>query len=228
MRYVFIHGAGCNATAFAAQREAFAQSVALDLPGHGASQGAAESIEDFADAVAANLERLDIDDAVLCGNSMGGAIVLELALRAHPRVAAVVLVGSGARLRVAPSIFEAFTDDFEVAAHTLAHRFFATPEPRFVEAAAAMLLATGQRRTVADFRACDAFDRVSRLGEIALPTLAVTGAHDQLTPPKYAFLLADRIPGGQARIIEGAGHLAMLERPDETNAVLRAFLEHLR
>ncbi|HEY9085733.1 MAG TPA: alpha/beta fold hydrolase [Candidatus Tyrphobacter sp.] len=227
MRYVFIHGAGCNSEVFAAQRDAFSESVALDLPAHGKAGGYADTIEGFADAVAADLERLEIQRAVLCGSSMGGAIALELALRRHPSVHAAVLLGSGARLRVAPAIFSELLHDFEAAAHTLACRMFAVQEARLIDAVATMLLATGRTQTVADFRACDAFDRVERLGEIAVPVLALTGEHDQLTPPKYASLAAGRIPGAQARIVEAAGHLAMLERPRETNAALASFLERL-
>ncbi len=227
MTYVFVHGAGCNAKVFAAQRTAFTGSTALDLPGHGSAVGYADSIEDFADAVASDLERLDVGNAVLCGSSMGGAIALELALRRHPSVHGVALLGSGAKLRVAPALIAQLTHDFQTAIRSLAPRMFAAPETRLVGDIVAMLLATGSTQTVADFRACDAFDRVERLAEIAVPVLAITGAQDQLTPPKYALLVADKIPGAQALILDDAGHLAMFERPRETNIALAAFLKRL-
>jgi pimeloyl-ACP methyl ester carboxylesterase len=90
-----------------------------------------------------------------------------------------------------------------------------------------MMFAVGQAQTLRDFRACDVFDRIGRLGEVTLPVLAVTGELDVLTPPKFAEALADRIPGATARIVPGAGHLAMAERPGDVNDVLRTFVNHL-
>jgi pimeloyl-ACP methyl ester carboxylesterase len=105
--------------------------------------------------------------------------------------------------------------------------FFANPTPPMIEASVAQMLEVGQAQTIADFRACDAFDATTRLAGVAVPLLALTGEQDRLTPPKFATFLADRIPGAEARILPEAGHLAMVERPDETNAALRAFVDRL-
>ncbi len=224
MTLVFVHGAGCTPDVFAHQVGAFAGSIALELPHSGAG---VERIEDFAAAVGDALRDSGIEDVVLCGSSMGGAIALELALQRNPRVRALVLLGSGARLRVAPAILEALRADFPSASRDFAQRLFAQPTPELVETAVRMLGRRGQRQTLADLRACDAFDRVARLEEIRLPVLALNGRLDALTPPKYALLLGDRISGAKVEIVEHAGHLAMLERPRETNAALHAFLDRL-
>jgi 3-oxoadipate enol-lactonase len=226
--YVFIHGSGCTSSVFNAQRAAFPDSVAIDLPGHGApALDATPSIAVYADAVERELESRGIDDAVLCGSSMGGAVALEAGLRNNPRVRALVLLGSGAKLRVAPALFESLEHDFEAGVRALVPIFFANPSPELVNDAVAEMLRVGQAQTIADFRVCDAFDATARLGEVALPLLALTGEHDRLTPPKFAAFLADRVPGAEARILPEAGHLAMVERPDETNAALRAFVDRL-
>jgi pimeloyl-ACP methyl ester carboxylesterase len=65
-----------------------------------------------------------------------------------------------------------------------------------------------------DFSACNAFDVTERLGEIRCPTLVICGTEDRLTPVKYATLLAERIPGAELKLIEGAGHMVMTEKPD--------------
>ena len=57
--------------------------------------------------------------------------------------------------------------------------------------------------------------------KLGVPLLAVTGDRDVMTPPKFAQWLADRVPGAAARIVAGAGHLVMIERPAETNAAIR-------
>jgi 3-oxoadipate enol-lactonase len=223
---VFLHGAGCTSGIFAAQLAAFPGSVAVELPGHGVP-GAPESIDAFADAVAAELERRGAREAVLCGSSMGGAIALALALRDEPHVRAIVLLDSGARLRVSPKIFEALERDFHAAAEMLARLFFADPTTERVDRAVAMIERVGQAQTMRDFRACNAFDVTARLGEIHVPLLALAGEADVLTPPKLAQFVADRVDGAQARILPGAGHLPMIEQPAETNAALRAFVTQL-
>lgn len=226
MTVVFVHGAGCTGEVFVSQAVAFDNSIALTLPGH-TTPGAPASIDDFADAVANELAARDLHDVVLCGHSMGGAIALELALRREPRLRAVVMLSSGARLRVAPTALDQLERDFEQAARELPQRFYAEPSPERLAASTAMMLAVGQAQTLRDFRACDAFDRIDRLGEVALPLLALTGERDVMTPPKFARALADRVPGAQARILPQAGHLAMAERPGDVNDALRAFVTHL-
>jgi 3-oxoadipate enol-lactonase len=220
---VFIHGSGCTGDVFAQQRGAFPQSIAPTLPGH-TTPGAPASIAESADAILAVLEERNIDDAILCGNSMGGAIALDIALRKDPRVQAIVLLGSGSRLRVAPAILDGLANDFPTTAQTLAGYFFAEPTAMRIKSSLAMMLAVGQAQTLRDFSACNAFDVTERLGEIAVPLFAITGDRDVMTPPKYAQALVDRVPGSSARILPGAGHLAFLERPDDTNEALRAFV----
>jgi pimeloyl-ACP methyl ester carboxylesterase len=72
-----------------------------------------------------------------------------------------------------------------------------------------------------DLQACDAFDALARLGEIAAPTLALCGAEDQLTPPKYARFFGERIAGARVVLTAGAGHYVQVEQPDATTAALR-------
>jgi 3-oxoadipate enol-lactonase len=223
---VFIHGAGCTGDVFAAQTGVIDDSIALTLPGH-TTPGAPASVNDFADAVTNELAARDLNNAVLCGSSMGGAIALELALRRERRVRAVVMLSSGARLRVAPAILEQLETDFAAASRELPRYFYAAPTPEQLATSTRMMLAVGGPQTLRDFRACDAFDRIDRLGEVALPFLALTGERDVMTPPKFAQALADRVPGAKARIVGQAGHLAMAERPDEVNEALRAFVNHV-
>jgi pimeloyl-ACP methyl ester carboxylesterase len=220
---VLIHGAGGTSAVFSMLRPAFPDSVALTLPGH-MTPGAPASIAEFADAVADDMQRLAIEDAILCGVSMGGAIALELALRKHPSVQGVALLGSGSRLRVASSILEGLETDFGATARTVAGYFFANPTEELVSFSTGLMQAVGKAQTLRDFHACNAFDVTERLGEIAVPLCAITGELDAMTPPKFALSMADRVPGATARIVPGAGHLALVERPEETNAALRSFV----
>jgi pimeloyl-ACP methyl ester carboxylesterase len=223
---VFVHGAACTDDVFAAQIAAFSDSIALTLPGH-TTPGTPASIGEFADAVAHELSARDLVDVVLCGHSMGGAIALELALRCEPRVRAIVMLSSGARLRVGSAFLEQIENDFEAASRELPRYFYAQPSVEQLAASTRMMLAVGAAQTLRDFRACDAFDRIDRLEEVSLPVLALTGHRDVMTPPKFAQALADRVPGAQARIVPQAGHLIMTERPADVNEALRAFVNHV-
>ena len=89
------------------------------------------------------------------------------------------------------------------------------------------MLAVGEEQTRADFQACDAFDALERMAEIEVPLLALSGESDAMVPPKFSRAAADRVPRGEARIVPGAGHLLFIERPDETNEALRAFVQKL-
>ena len=220
---VFIHGSGCTGAVFAAQSAAFPESLAVTLPGH-TVLGAPASIAEMADAVVARYEERGFDNVILVGNSMGGAIALELALRKEAAISGLVLIGSGAKLRVAPAIFEAIENDFSAAARMLAGYFFAEPRDDLIGPAVDQMLRVGAAQTARDYRACDAFDASERLAEITVPLLALTGERDVMTPPKYAAFIGDRVPGATARILPGAGHLAMVERPDDTNEALRSFV----
>lgn len=223
MKTIFIHGAGFTGGCFAAQLAAFPDAAAPDLPGH-LSPGEPDSIAAFADFIGEYVERQHLCDVALCGHSMGGAVALELALRRHPAVRAIVLLDSGARLRVAPAVFERLRADFRDGARFVSGFFFAEATQARLDWSVASMLRVGQAQTLRDFTACDGFDALERLGEIGVPLLALTGEHDKMTPPKYAAALADRVPGAQTRILTGAGHFAMVERPEETNAQIAAFL----
>ncbi len=226
MKLLFLHGAGCTNRVFDAQIDGLENARAPLLPGHAGDGEGPDTIAAFADAIEADLLR---DDAatVLCGHSMGGAIALELALRGNAAIRGVVLLDSGAKLRVAPAIFESLERDFPTGARALAAWFFADPPPERIEAAVNQMLAVGQAQTLRDFRACDAFDASERLAALPVPLLAIAGASDALTPPKFAHFLADRVPVGSARIVDGAGHFAMVERPEETSALIRAFVARI-
>lgn len=226
MTLLFLHGAGFTGNLFEGLRAAFPGSHAPDLPGH-LCAGQPQSIAEFASFVAAYARDHELRDLVLCGHSMGGAIALEAALSHDLPLRALVLLGSGARLRVAPAFLEGLQTDFPATARAIAGYFFAENTPDRIEWAAQSMERIGQAQTLRDFRACDAFDALDRLGGIGVPVLALTGEADRMTPPKYAQALADRVPAGQARIVPGAGHLLMVERPAETIAEIRTFLSGL-
>lgn len=230
---VLLHGAGGTHRHWPEELRALPgrRVVALDLPGHGGSPGPAlTSISGYARSVVAALDALQLPAAVLAGHSMGGAIALTLALEAPSRVAGLVLVGTGARLRVSPAVLQATADPaaLAAAAGTMTDfAFGASAGASLRQEFTAGLLAVAPGVAHGDFTACDAFDVMARLGELRAPTLVVCGTEDQLTPRKYAELLRDRIAGARLELVPGAGHMVALEAPGRVAGAIGAFLASL-
>ncbi len=227
---VLLHGAGAASDDWPAEIRALPgrRVLAVDLPGHGAAPApAARSVEGYARAVEALLDASGIAAAVVAGHSMGGAVALSLALSRPERVAGLVLVATGARLRVAPEALAAAAspEGLAIAARETADRSFgpaASDGTR--EARARRIAATPPGLLHGDLAACDAFDVMARLGEIRAPALVVCGTEDRLTPPKYSAFLADRIAGARLVLVPGAGHLVMLEEPRAVAAAIASFV----
>ncbi len=230
---VLVHGAGGTSRHWPEELRALPgrRVVALDLPGHGGSPGPSlRSIGTYARSVVEALDALGIASAVVAGHSMGGAIALTIALEAPLRVAGLVLVGTGARLRVSPALLQATADPVALtaAAGMMAdHAFGALAGPELRQEFARDLLATAPGVAHGDFSACDVFDAMARLAEIRAPALVVCGAEDRLTPPKYSEFLRDRIPGARLELVPGAGHMVMREAPELVAGAIERFVAAL-
>jgi pimeloyl-ACP methyl ester carboxylesterase len=65
---------------------------------------------------------------------------------------------------------------------------------------------------------------MGRLGEVRRPTLVISGAADRLTPPKYSVYLRDHIPGAELVLVDAAGHMVMLEKPEVVARAISKFV----
>lgn len=228
---ILIHGAGGSHLVWpAALRQlADANVYALDLPGHGRSAGeGSDSITAYAETVMAFIDMLALENVMLIGHSMGGAIAQTLALRHLSQLTALVLIGTSASLRVSSAILDQIMPNFEQAVSTINQFAWATTTPAPMVARGRDLLAqTAPAVMYNDFSACNQFDIRDQLSEISLPTLVVSAAEDKLTPPKNGRFLADHIPHAQFTLLEGAGHMMMVEKPGETVEAIELFLQQL-
>jgi pimeloyl-ACP methyl ester carboxylesterase len=227
-RLVFIHGAGGTHRVWRYQTSAFPGSLALDLPGHPTGKGR-NTISEYAEFVTHAIVERRLTSAVLVGHSMGGAIAIEIALARQSFLAGIVLVGSGARLRVTPVIKDEVIRDYAHAAEVIAEWAYSPKtDPRLRNASIQQLLEVPAEVTYGDFEACDYFDRMNDIGRIDLPMLIVCGEDDALTPVKYSQYMKQKIRNARIVVIPDAGHSVMLERPEELNEALRSFLAELR
>lgn len=229
---LLVHGAGGNHQhwGYAIRNLKGASVYALDLPGHGRSHGAGRStIVDYADFIIRFMDVVGLAKAIVAGHSMGGAIAMTIALRYPDRIAGLVLVGTGARLRVLPAILEGILHDFERTVALICEYAYAPSAPQeLVLQGQRQMLQVAPRVIHNDFAACNAFDVMERLGEIHCPTLVICGSEDKLTPPKYATFLVERIAGAELALIDGAGHMVMMEKPDDVAAAIASALAKWR
>lgn len=229
---VFLHGAGSSHSIWRDQwagLKGTARLVIPDLPGHAESSGTArESIEEYAAWLSDFVDELGLRNFVLAGHSMGGAIAQTAALSGLRGLDALILAGTGAKLRVSPIIFEGITNRFLEFAPELVDWLLAKDAgPGLKDELTTDVLSTRPSVFLADFRACDAFDVLDKVGAIGVPTLIINGDDDRLTPLKYGEFLATTIRGAVLKIMHGAGHVAMLEKPTEVNNVIASFIQSL-
>ena len=186
-----------------------------------------------ADGVAL-LDALGIERADVFGMSLGGMIAQEVALGWPERVRKLVLgcthcgVAHAARQpRDAGRAFALQTDDWTLRIRSLAPFAFASEVDaemldRFIEKKSRDVQdPAGYAGQIAAALSHDTYDR---LPDVEAPTLVITGDDDRVIPAPSSDVLAERIPNARLAVIPGTGHLFFLEKPEETERHLDAFL----
>jgi pimeloyl-ACP methyl ester carboxylesterase len=225
---VLVHGAGGNHLMWPAQVRHLAHTAvyALDLPGHGASPGpSANEISVYSETVRDFVDSLELPWFLLVGHSMGGAIALDFALAYGSRLAAIVVVGGGARMRVAQSLLEGVLHNFEAATAQITECSYHPDTPAAEkEVYLRHLRETDPHVLYGDFVACHNFDIVDRLPALATPSLFICGRQDRMTPPERSIYLHNHVAGSELLMIEDAGHNVTIERPQMVADELETFL----
>lgn len=227
---VLVHGAGGSHLDWplALRRLPGVRVISLDLPGHGRSPGPGYAdTQAYAGIVAALLGALETRRAVIAGHSMGGAIAQLMGLHWPDHVAGLVLLGTGSKLAVDPTLPQRIVDEPEKAVDWLTEWSWGTHAP-------SNLKTLGRRRLSAvppqvlrnDYLACQAFDVRDQLERITAPTLVISAAEDRMVKPKFGVTLAERIPHARLVMVEEAGHMFPLEKSQiVAQAVLQWFSE---
>jgi pimeloyl-ACP methyl ester carboxylesterase len=252
---LLIHGLGATKASFYDTAAALSQDGyrvhALDLPGFGSSSKPATgpyTARWFADTVIDLMDRLMIDRAHIVGNSMGGRVALEVALREPERVGALALLcpavafvkrGYHPIVRLARPELAFLPHKFRRAMvsstfHGLFHdtdaldpyvsdvvidefqRLYASPSARFAFLSAA--------RNIYLDKPFGKHGFYSRLADLERPALFVWGSHDTLIPPGFKRHVAEWLPRAEQIVLDGCGHVPQVERPDQTNGLIRRFL----
>jgi 3-oxoadipate enol-lactonase len=215
--------------------------IAPDLRGMGLSDVPEDgySMVEYADDLAALLDVLRVDRAIVCGLSMGGYVAFEMLRRHAGRVQGLILVNTRAgaddtegRARRDAMIARVRRDGTSFLGDEMVPKLLAATSvrtmPDVVRQVTAMVTGSppnGVAGALAAMR--DRRDSVDLLQRIAVPTLVIAGSDDQLIPLAEARAMASAIPHAHFAVMPSAGHLAPLEQPVNTSRVIREFLESL-
>jgi pimeloyl-ACP methyl ester carboxylesterase len=217
---------------------------AVDSRGHGDSKSgtSGHSVANLARDLATVLEELDLRDAVLVGHSMGGIAVQALAAY-HPeivdaRARGLVLLSTLARTMFSDArrlhrLVERHGDALPDFGTLMARRnlgfflarmgFGSNPTPSHVELTRQMIESCDAETTRLATRALLGLDLVPDIARIDLPTLVIGGSADLITPPAESRRIARTIPGARLVMVEGGGHMLMLERTEEVDRLIVEF-----
>ncbi|MEO8336787.1 MAG: alpha/beta fold hydrolase [bacterium] len=240
---LFIHGWPHDRKLWAAQLRGLqtqARCIAPDLRGFGDSSVVPPySIDQYADDLVALLAMLGIEQAVVCGLSMGGYVALSILRRHRSLLRGLILTSTRARADT-PEAREKRMKLIEFVGEqgveALATRQLKamvgettfTSRPDVLEALRLMMAAAPLEGVVGALHAmADRRDSTDLLAGIDFPTLVVSGAEDTFTMPDEMRALSDAIPGSRLEVIDGGGHVCPYEKPAAFNHVVAEYLASL-
>ena len=200
--------------------------VAYDFRGNGMSDAPDQpmTMSTFVDDTVALLDHLGIERAHVYGQSFGGMVAQELALVNPQRVRTLVLACTH------PGIAHAVRSSTAVPEEEPWRQLYSPRFPDEHPEQVADDLRVGSLDPQAahagrrQWEAMRGFDAYDRLGGIRMPTLVLHGTDDLMVPVENAGILAERIPGAELTLLEGAGHLYHSERPEEADASVLDFI----
>lgn len=232
---VFLHGVGSDKSVWRPQLARFGEerrAIAFDYPGYGDSDPVQEETtrDDYAAAILGGMRALGVQRAHICGLSLGGVVAIALHHAAPDACASLVLADTFA----AHPEGEAILDRSRTALESGSLRHMAEArvdvllaQPADPAVRSEVIETMGRIDPAAYLIGAEAVwlaDQRERAHEIRVPTLVICGSQDRVTPPALSHVLTGLIPGAQHALIEGAGHLGNLERPDEFNTLVGAFI----
>ena len=211
------------------------QCLAIDLPGHGASEGPPlKSIEDMADWISDVISSVGYSEASLIGHSQGCLVLLECAARYPEKIKSLSLMGGAGAIPMNPELLSLAEDGNPKAvelmmdwAHGPGGHFGGHPVPglHHINLGATIVKNGSVKVLGVDFRACDNYKNGFEAAKnVKCPTLNILGDKDKMCPLKEGKRLADAIDNSEVEIIKNCGHMILLEEADQALAALKRFV----
>ena len=236
---VFVHGAANDHSVWALQSRYFAHhgcnALAVDLPGHGRSDGdALPSVEAIADWIPAVLDAAGVRKAALVGHSLGSLAVLECAARHPGRVTKIALLATAVPMTVSDTLLDAAGRNDHVAyelidgwSYSAGKQLGGNRMPGVWMTGNAMRLMERTKPYVlaTDLMACHVYaGGHEAAAKVRCPVLLILGARDIMAPPKNAQALIATLSDARVVTLPDCGHAMMAEQPDAVLDALRAFV----
>ncbi len=229
---IFIHGSGGNHSIWSHQYGRLHKKyniIAVNLPGHGHSGGNGEcNVKSYCEWLNKLLTVLELRKVMLVGHSLGSAIALQFAIHYAEHISGIVCIGAGMKMPV-NSMFLDFlqTNPPQLPSEIteIICKFSLAKENRLKFSAPLQKSIAMSRVDVlyGDLKACNDLDLSRDAHKIKVPALIICGSEDKMTPPDLSRALAATINQSTLEIIEGAGHMVMLEKPTAFNNLLENF-----
>ncbi len=227
MKILLVPGSGAGGNLWQYQTRFFRDAEGISLPGH-PDGNPKNSIPEYVEWLHGYILEKGYKDIILGGHSLGGGIAQLYALTYPRDLKGLMLIGTGARLRVLPDTLSTLRN---LIGNDSAWRKFieAAPQPTdpILLSIREMRYKIGPVVMLSDLLCCDKFDIMDRVSEIKMPTLIVVGTQDVSTPVKYSQYLQNKIAGSKLVIIQGATHNIMIDKPVELNQAIAAWLTKL-
>jgi 3-oxoadipate enol-lactonase len=231
---IFLHGVGSDKSVWRPQLEHFGaerRAIAFDYPGYGESDAIADATrDDYAVAVIAALDALDVTQAHVCGLSLGGVVAIALHSAASERCSSMIIADSFAAHPQGQAIYDrsmAASHDMRGLAEARVGALMARGDPAIRAEVIETMARIDPEAYRIGARAVWLADQRERAAAIQAPALLICGEADAITPPRLSEELAALIPNSRLGVIEGASHLANLDEPDDFNRLIEDFLSEV-
>lgn len=227
---VLLHGSGGDSSIWSGQIEALSDTcrvIAVDLPGHGQSQGnAAHEPEEYANWLKMLLESLNLPPFILAGHSLGGIIAQQFAHMFPDTLRGLILIGTGMHFEIPSVYLDILKKEFSTACSISCRQAYATQmNPDMIEHGLSMLHRNGPETLSSDLLLCSNFDSTAWAHTLSMPCLIMCGTHDAITPCSLSQQIAHAITGSTLKKIDAAGHMVMQEQPDAFNKEISLFIK---
>ncbi len=226
---LFIHGSGSTSNIWKNQfnLEIHYDILAIDLPSHNNSDVFSRlSLDLYIDVLKEFIQSIKYENLILCGHSLGGAITQAYYFKHPNKVKALILFGTGGKLRVSQLILDSLKNNYDEYLNSLILKAFYKNTPKkIIKNYKKETSKIGSEITYQDFKICDNFDTLDKTSTISIPCLILCGDSDYLTPVKYSQFFHEKIKKSKLVIIKKAGHMIMLEQPEIVNQAIKVFLD---
>lgn len=202
---------------------------AVDLPGHGKSGGQSmKSVREYADAVAAFVDAMDLKNVCLVGHSMGAGIALTIANNNNKRVSSIAMIGGASKMIVSDSILDGLKNNFVPTIDNIVkYSWYKNTGAFFKQKMRQRMIDAGSDVVFDDFFACSQLDLSERLEHVHIPALVIASDFDRMVPLDVSRKMADKMGNAKFVPLEKCGHFQHIEQTGKVAEEIANFLAGL-